>query len=200
MYDPPTVALGYPMPPDTQVYNPLLDPKIDPEERQSAIAVWVSAFYDHPDFGSGEASGVHWGKPSEVVEPADTPTIDCYSAEESAKFCTPFPVVRAADIPLLQPNMQALLETQAHAALFDENRVSSYFPRLKVVYMSGTQTMAVCIWAYTKTLQIHMAARASGKAVRPVKFVLVPGANHLIHYHRSELVMREILGGFTQVL
>ncbi|KAJ7612579.1 hypothetical protein FB45DRAFT_301796 [Roridomyces roridus] len=201
MYDPPTVALGYPMPPDTQVYYPLaVDPTVDPEERHSAIAVWVSAFYDHSDLGSGEPTGVHWAKPSEVVDPADTATIDCYSAEERAKFSTPFPVVLATDFPLFQPKMQALLQTQTHAALFEENTVSSYFPRLNVVHISGTRTIAVCIWAYTKTLRMYTDARASGKAIRPVKFVLVPGANHLIHYHRPELVMREILGGFTQVL
>ncbi|KAJ7612567.1 hypothetical protein FB45DRAFT_993145 [Roridomyces roridus] len=84
MYDPPSVALGYPAPlPDDQMYSPSSDPHIAPEDVYKELLVWLSAFYDHPGVASGKGSGVNCGKPGRT----SIPTVECYTEEERSKCC-----------------------------------------------------------------------------------------------------------------
>ncbi|KAF9044738.1 hypothetical protein BDZ89DRAFT_943011 [Hymenopellis radicata] len=57
LFDPPAVAFGSDTMPE--YYVPFTDPELkSPEEMLSHFGVWVSSYYDHPDFASHSAEGL----------------------------------------------------------------------------------------------------------------------------------------------
>ncbi|KIK69363.1 hypothetical protein GYMLUDRAFT_152793 [Collybiopsis luxurians FD-317 M1] len=47
LYDPPFLALGYPVSPDGPNYSPWLDPNIAPADFPAIFGKWVGSYYDH---------------------------------------------------------------------------------------------------------------------------------------------------------
>lgn len=76
--------------------------------------------------------------------------------------------------------MQATLKTQSDQAMFNEDLASSYFPNVKVLYISGTQTCSFCMWAHMECQRLHMEALERGKSVRSTMFKLIEGGNHFV--------------------
>ncbi len=55
--DPPLLAFGYDLPPG--LYSPFRDPDLKtPEEALATFGVWVSSYYNHPDFTARSPKGL----------------------------------------------------------------------------------------------------------------------------------------------
>ncbi|KAJ6579492.1 hypothetical protein DFH09DRAFT_1445551 [Mycena vulgaris] len=189
LYDPPYTALGYVLPGQENFYNPWADPDYPtPEQMYDNFQHWVSSYYKHPDIASGEPSGISFEKRTEQR------TVSQWTAEEKEKYFDKLAAVRT-ELPSYAPPMQGILKVQTHKALFDVPLVSSYFPKVNVLYLSGIGTCSNCIWAYMESSRLYKEALASGEKVRPTKFKLVEGGNHFLHYDLPDLLLREVVHG-----
>ncbi|KAF7293877.1 AB hydrolase-1 domain-containing protein [Mycena chlorophos] len=188
MYDASCMALGIPRPagdnhPSTSLTG---------TTREAAFAkflAWVSAFYPHPDIASGSPSGLCF------AEPGERQTAKLWTNAEMELFCDMDAGIRSW-APDPGP-MQATLSTQTHKALFDPELTTRYFPMLTVLYIAGDQTPSSEIWAYIELRRLYRALEDSGMSAsaRPMRFVLVPGGNHFLHYEMPERFLKDIVSG-----
>jgi hypothetical protein len=150
---------------------------------------WVSSYYKHPDIASGKPSGMSFEKRTEKR------TVSSWTEEQKEKYFDKLAAVRTelpSYVPLLPspclshsphryaPPMQATLKIQTHKALFDVSLVSSYFPKVNVLYISGIGTCYYCMWAYMESSRLYKEAIEQGEKVRPTKFKLVEQGNHFV--------------------
>ncbi|KAJ7884414.1 hypothetical protein B0H13DRAFT_1628696 [Mycena leptocephala] len=170
-------TVGYTLPGQESFYNPFADPDCStPEQTYDNFQHWVSSYYDHPDITSGETSGLSFEKRTEKR------TCATWTDEQKAKYFDTSAAVRI-ELPAYAPPMQGTLKAQTHAALFNESLVSSYFPNVNVVYISGSNTCYSCMWGYTMSSRLYKDAVARGEKVRRTKFKLTEGGNHFVSDH-----------------
>ncbi|KAJ7129097.1 hypothetical protein C8R46DRAFT_925683 [Mycena filopes] len=93
LYDPPSLALGYPSSGIQEKYDVLADPDCTtPDQFFKTFQNWVTSYYEHPDIAGGLASGVSFEKCSEKK------TIDRWTPEEILTLCEKDAAIRT-DIP-----------------------------------------------------------------------------------------------------
>jgi len=187
LYDPPYTALGYELPGQESVYDPWSDPDYPtPEGMYDNFQHWVSSYYKHPDIASGKPSGMSFEKRTAKR------TYATWTDEQKEKYFDKEAAVRC-ELPAYAPPMQATLKAQTYEALFNVDKVSSYFPNVKVFYISGIGTCYYCMWAYMESSRLYKEALARGEKVRPTKFKLVEGGNHFLHYDFPDVLLQEIV-------
>ncbi|KAJ6530686.1 Alpha/Beta hydrolase protein [Mycena capillaripes] len=192
LYDPPHLALGYEVPGQESVYNPFADPDCPtPVATYDNFKHWVSSYYTHPDIASGKPSGMSFAKRTEKR------TYMAWSEEQRERYVDNEAAVRS-ELPAYAPPMQATLKVQTHEALFNEKLVSSYFPKVKIFYITGKATPYFCMWGYMESFRLYKEAVARGETVRTTKFKLVEG-NHFLHYDMPEEFLREVVQGCDQL-
>jgi hypothetical protein len=190
------LALGYTFPGQEAFYYPFTDPDCQtPEQIYDNFKHWVSSYYDHPDIASGEPSGLSFEKRTEKR------TYATWTDEQKVKYFDTAAAVRS-ELPacvliifsiILRPNttnsyvppMQGTLKAQTHAALFNESLLSSYFPNVNVVHISGSKTCYFCMWAYIVSSRLYEDAVAAGEKARRTRFKLIEGGNHFVSDHPS---------------
>jgi len=193
LYDPPYTALGYVLPGQDSVYDPWVDPDYPtPEALYDNFQHWVSSYYNHPDIASGKPSGMSFEKRTERR------TYATWNDEQKARYFDTTAAVRS-ELPAYAPPMQAILKAQTHDALFNADLVSSYFPNVKVLHISGMGTCYYCMWAYMESLRLYNEAVAHGDKVRPTKFKLVEGGNHFLHYDMPDVLLKEVVQGCKEL-
>ncbi|KAJ7605118.1 hypothetical protein DFH06DRAFT_1385377 [Mycena polygramma] len=193
MYEPAYLALGYPRPADERWYNPFADPDYTTgDEIYENFHHWVSSYYTHPDIASGKASGISYAKRT------DKRTVNAWTEEEKEKYFDKVAAVRS-ELPAYAPPMQATLKLQTDKALLDAELVASYFPNVKVLYICGTETCSFCMWAYMECLRLYEEAVAHGEKVRPMKFRLIEGGSHFLHYDAPERLLQEVVHGCSDL-
>ncbi|KAJ7499595.1 hypothetical protein FB451DRAFT_1162061 [Mycena latifolia] len=74
-------------------------------------------------------------------------------------------------------------------------RLSTYFPKVNILYISGVGTCYYCMWAYMESSRLYKEAVSRGEKVRLTKFKLVEEGNHFLHYDFPDLLLREIVQG-----
>ncbi|KAJ7237967.1 Alpha/Beta hydrolase protein [Mycena rebaudengoi] len=189
LYDPPYTALGYALPGQQNFYDPWADPNYPtPEQMYDNFQHWVSSYYKHPDIASGKPSGMSFEKRTEKR------TVSSWTEEQKEKYFDKLAAVRT-ELPSYAPPMQATLKIQTHKALFDVSLVSSYFPKVNVLYISGIGTCYYCMWAYMESSRLYKEAIEQGEKVRLTKFKLVEQGNHFLHYDLPDLLLREVVQG-----
>ncbi|KAJ6522715.1 Alpha/Beta hydrolase protein [Mycena capillaripes] len=192
LYDPPHIALGYTLPCQESFYSPFSDPDYPtPELIYDNFQHWVSSYYKHPDIASGKPSGMCFAKRTEKR------TVSSWTEEQKEKYFDTLAAVRS-ELPAYAPPMQATLKVQTQQALFNVNLVSSYFPQVKVLYITGIETCYYCMWGYMESSRLYAEAVAHGEKVRPTKFKLVEGGNHFLHYDMPDVFLQEVVHGCTE--
>ncbi|KAF7302890.1 AB hydrolase-1 domain-containing protein [Mycena kentingensis (nom. inval.)] len=183
IYDPPYQMISVPQVPEITIS--FLSPEIvaaGPEVLTEAFERWISGHYVHPDIAFGVPSGVFTGDAAQC-------TMDKWSKEEHTRWSESGPGLRSLIPPEHAEKVTALLTAQTNRALFDAETAKTCFPRVKVLYMSGEETVPICIWAYMGVLRRVQ----EGQAARDVRFALVPKQNHLMHYEAPEVFLKEIV-------
>ncbi|KAF7341425.1 Aminodeoxychorismate synthase [Mycena venus] len=189
LYDPPYIALGYELPGHESVYDPFTDPDCStPAAIYDNFKHWVSSYYTHPDIASGKPSGMSFAKRTAKR------TYVGWSEEQRARYFDGEAAVRS-ELPAYAPPMQATLKAQTHEALLNEKLVSCYFPKVKILHISGTETCYYCMWGYMESFRLYNEAVGREEKVRTTKFKLVEGGNHFLHYDIPEEFLREVVQG-----
>jgi hypothetical protein len=83
------------------------------------------------------------------------------------------------EFPMFFP-MQPVLNIQAQKVLFDEKQVNEVLPKVEVVHIWCTRTQWYCVYGMMETERQHKECLKQGKKVRPIRFVEIEGANHLV--------------------
>ncbi|KAJ7191869.1 hypothetical protein GGX14DRAFT_380691, partial [Mycena pura] len=174
LHDPPYTALGYVLPGEEHFYDPWGDLEYaTPDEKHENFNSWVTSYFTHPDIESGRPSGMSCAKRTERQ------TYATWTDEQKATYFDKEAAGRS-ELPMYAPPMQATLNAQTHQALFNVHLVSSFFPEVNVLYLSGSATCYYCIWAYMESLRMYKEAVAREEKVRRTTFKLVDGGNHFV--------------------
>ncbi|KAF7302891.1 AB hydrolase-1 domain-containing protein [Mycena kentingensis (nom. inval.)] len=185
LYDPPLQVLGLRATPEQVKDLPFIQPDVlagGPLRVGEGFNRWVTGYYTHPDIASGQLSGVWFGGGATRF------TMDGWTSEERASWCEP--LAGAAElVPDPEGRVAAIRTAQTQRAVFDAGVVSEYFPRAKVLYLTGEETVGSCMWAYMYLQRRVKEAERS----REVKFELVPKTNHFMHYDAAAEFMDRIV-------
>ncbi|KAL5498105.1 hypothetical protein ACEPAH_2235 [Sanghuangporus vaninii] len=211
-------TLGYPSPEGG--YHPLNDTTIPPRMRGIVFGNWVSSYYRHPYYSSPSSSDN--GKPDrtisslrvraperdEVYKPS---TLDSIAPADLIKCVDPVPPIRSEQ-PFMgtisrsimyEHTLGVLLLDYAKAQPEDPEaqanieRDDVILPDVKVRVIYGDAS----IWSITwNTWQLEKDLekwRRGGRKIRDVRFLLVEGANHFLHWDDPELFLKTVKNGLV---
>jgi hypothetical protein len=176
--------LGYTFPRQEAFYDPLTDPDCQtPEQIYDNFKHWVSSYYLSFEKRTEKRTYATWTD-EQKVKYFDTAA--AVRSELPAYVLIIFSIIlRPNTTNSYVPPMQGTLKAQTHAALFNESLVSSYFPNVNVVHISGSKTCYFCMWAYIVSSRLYEDAVAAGEKVRRTRFKLIEGGNHFVSNHPS---------------
>ncbi|KAK1235464.1 hypothetical protein PQX77_001316 [Marasmius sp. AFHP31] len=191
LYDPAHSALGFPIPSNVdakKLYTPWTDP-VPKNSHQvfDKFVPFICSRYRYEYAARGvEGDG---SIPIPIVESLEKTgslerTEDCvadsWSKDELERLTdkeATFP--ERGDMSLLAH--QPVLENATHKVLFDEHTAKTFFPNLSITYLYAPQSLWMCVLAYMETRRRYDEL-ATIRTIRPVRFVELKGADHLMHY------------------
>ncbi|ESK89692.1 hypothetical protein Moror_16909 [Moniliophthora roreri MCA 2997] len=186
LYDPPYLALGYPLHPDFQspaAYVPWNDPKATPpEEKYGRFAYWVSCYYEH-DHTIISTQGLDG---YDLRSRTNRCLAETWSEEQAKMFIDANAIPVEFDVRS-HPSMQLHIRRNTERALFDKK----LFPRVKLTYLYAPESPWTTVWAYLETKRLYMERNADD--VRSLEFVEMKGANHFIHQISPEDFMAYVV-------
>ncbi|KAH9835551.1 Alpha/Beta hydrolase protein [Rhodofomes roseus] len=185
--DPSRHPLGIPSDaPSEQLYDPLSDAALTPEQKQAAFSSWISGYYKHePSFldslPTSSREQLTAGLPRDPqTEPS--PTLTRMSAEELAGVTDPAALAHSTlaftrvDPRVYEENMQA--------ALWDK----TIWPRLRIALVwcdASVGPTMLASWYLANMVVTRWPAQ--GRRVELVRF---EGANHFPHWDKPEDMVR----------
>jgi len=186
LYDPPFLVFGYEQRPEG--YNPFTDPDFHtPQKVFENFGLWVSGYYNHPDFASRSINGLDFSKHG------TNPTIKNMSPEEMAVNFDGLAGERTEG-PMFFP-MQPTLKLQLKKVLFDEKAVSEVLPKIEVSHIVCARAIWYCAWGMIETERIYKEHVAQGRKTRPMRFIEIPTANHFVHWDDPKAFFDAVLDG-----
>ncbi|KAJ3553765.1 hypothetical protein NM688_g3444 [Phlebia brevispora] len=185
LYDPPHYAAGIPLP--EEIYFPVRDESLTPEQRGLAFRRWVSAFWSPVAEPTEDADILG----SRVIlydvtnDPALRPTTDCVSPEELDALSSPDVMLRSGRC--LYTTQDKVWWDNAEKALCDIDGAFSHVNALLIWCEMGP---GPCPLGTKNFMDRVQKASAEGRAARHMKVVKMNGANHFIHWHQPEEFIR----------
>lgn len=86
--------------------------------------------------------------------------------------------------------MQARLQELTQRALFDRTIAPTAFPNVPVTYLIAPRSPWHCIWGSYMTKKMYENSLREGKAVRPMRFIVMDEANHFVSQKGNNLSFR----------
>lgn len=77
-------------------------------------------------------------------------------------------------------SLRAELQEQTRKALFDEESAQTILPKVKVGQIVCRNTPAPTAWGYMEVRRTYQELAASGKKLRPTRFLILDNANHFV--------------------
>lgn len=77
----------------------------------------------------------------------------------------------------------------AQKALFDEKLSSNILPKLEVIHIWCTRTQWYCVYGMIETERQYKEHVEQGHKVRPIRFIELEGANHVVSLFSLALVV-----------
>ncbi|KAK2463258.1 hypothetical protein APHAL10511_004913 [Amanita phalloides] len=193
LFDPPYLSFGMDLPSDVRLYNPWLDPEPSTaEERYGIFLAWVSSYTKVPKFDdwyqSGDINALDGRKR------ADHASVDNWSTADLEYMCEPETAARC-EFPMYMPPMQKRLRELAQHVLFEGTNASTAFPAVPVTHIIAGRSCWQCMWGSYMTKKMYEDSLREGKAVRPMKFVVMDEANHFIHTDSPDDLVKAIIDG-----
>jgi hypothetical protein len=90
---------------------------------------------------------------------------------------------RSSDFLVVQPPMQVQLEQQTHNALFDEYLARRNLPGFPVYHIACAESIWEPLYALIEGRKRYEEGKAEGHNLRPVTFVHMPEANHIVRLY-----------------
>ncbi|KAL5510980.1 hypothetical protein ACEPAG_3699 [Sanghuangporus baumii] len=209
-------TLGYPSPEGG--YHPLNDSTIPPRMRGIVFGNWVSSYYKHPYYSSPSSSPSSDGKPDRTIsslhvhaperEQVYRPsTLDSIPPADLMKCVDPVPPVRSEQ-PFMstisrsimyEQTLGVLLLDQAEAHHGDPKIQSddAILPDVKIRVIYGDASIWSITWNTWELEKDLEKWRGEGRKVRDVRFLLVEGANHFLHWDDPELFLKTVKDGLV---
>jgi hypothetical protein len=103
------------------------------------------------------------------------------------------PIAATREFPMLSL-MQPTLKGMAQKILFDEKRASEVLPKLEVIHMWCPRSTWYCVYGMIETERQYKEHIEQGHKVRPIRFIELEGANHLVSpvfsvHHHDNLIL-----------
>ncbi|SJK98491.1 uncharacterized protein ARMOST_01759 [Armillaria ostoyae] len=176
IYDSPMMAYGYSSdPPPGVSVQKLAEALRTPEHFMKYVTGW----FDH-DLSSRSYAGLDY---SWIGKDA---SIDHITPEELQKIVDPAAAFTADLGPASLPVVEPMLHRQADRALYDEELARSVLPDVRFTTLVCTRSGWHMVLGALENEKRYTAAVASGKIVRPNRFIDVKNANHLLHWDDPE--------------
>ncbi|KAH9829969.1 uncharacterized protein C8Q71DRAFT_384822 [Rhodofomes roseus] len=177
MEDPPSLALGLPLPEETWSYSHLTSL---PKDKRDAFNVqWLTAYFEHGDLSSRDKSVIEYILPSS----SRTPTLYNMTLEERAAMIEP---VADSELPFMLGMFPSALAAYRKAC-FDRG-VRALLPEMKVWHLGCGAAPSYGIAAYFDLLVDH---ETHGGGL--INFKMIPGANHFLHWDDPEKTLQVIV-------
>ncbi|KAK1235459.1 hypothetical protein PQX77_001311 [Marasmius sp. AFHP31] len=195
IYDPSCGILGYSIPSNIdadKLYVPWTDSSAkNPQERFDKFVSWVCSRYRYEYADGNDAPTIDSLERTGVLERTE----DCFAKslpkDELEKLTyPPMFLPTRGDMTLLAKH-QSVLENATRKVLFDEDIAKTFFPNLSITYLYPPHTVWMCVLAYMETKRIYEELSAV-RAIRPVKFVELKGADHFAHYEDPQGFLQAI--------
>ncbi|KIK69440.1 hypothetical protein GYMLUDRAFT_1002785 [Collybiopsis luxurians FD-317 M1] len=177
LYEPPYLALGYPLPSDNPNYSPWLDTDSSPEEILEIFLKWIGLYFDHPCYDPANQS---WPSSATIYDfdgarpkGYETSSISSWTDEEIAKGIERNAV--ATEMLMFKPEMQDTIRALGDQALFDPKNFQNCFPKVDIAYIGGTRSAWSCAWT-----EFQVKKRFQSKEGRPMRFLDMDGWNHFV--------------------
>ncbi|KAJ8092410.1 hypothetical protein PM082_023865 [Marasmius tenuissimus] len=185
IYDLSHGVLGYSIPSNIdadKLYVPWTDPSTkNPQELFDKFVTWVYSRYRYEYADGNAAPTVDSLQSTGILECTEDCFVDSFPKSELSRLAYPqvlFP--GRGDIPLLTQG-QTVLENATQNVLFNEHIAKTFFPNLRIMYLYPPHSVWMCVLAYMETRRIYEEL-STVRAIRPVKFVELKGADHFVHY------------------
>ncbi|KAI0295326.1 alpha/beta-hydrolase [Multifurca ochricompacta] len=181
VYDPPSIALGYPAP--DGYYYPFNDPSISLDEGMKTFPLWATGYYAH-----GETLETL----SRTALDDPRPTILVMSVEDiGMAICVPPSLSDGVDMLLLQNGSKnGLFARLRMTALFVPDGTGEGWSNVEFRYFWCDRS----VWPIISGIQSFIAetetARQLGKLVRKHSIVRMNGANHCAHWDEPERTLK----------
>jgi hypothetical protein len=187
LIDPPQTAFGYQTPVvAADAYGPWADPEFKTiEEILQGFDGWVTEYYNHPDYKS--LSGLLYGKGDML-----NPLYARLTVEERERIIGVHYAL-ATDAGFGTDEFQAAKLKQTMLALFDEELAKTLFPEVRISHIACSKSFWPCLASLMDTERLYKEYAAKGKKGRPIRFVVIDGANHVVcpalwtKYWRSDI-------------
>jgi len=176
LQEPPSLAMGYPLPPGT--WSPHMDPSIPPEQHTPFWAQWITSYFDHGDFSSRDPSALSHIVPSFTCRP----TIYDMTVDEQEQILDQ----SVSEMPgMFCSAAQALANTRK--ACFDPT-IRALLPNMKIWHIAGTRSAS---FAFPGRWNLEDDDKANGGAL--LNFMLIPGMNHFMQWDDPQETLRAYL-------
>ncbi|KAI0759406.1 hypothetical protein BD413DRAFT_274853 [Trametes elegans] len=182
MYEPPTVALGSPRPP--QLWSPLIDTNLPEKERVPALLPWLTVYFNHGDLSTRDTDVLSYYVPGL----SRVPTIYNMSEQERAR------VVWTESSDKSEMLFMFFFEPQINAtykrACYDRS-VRDKFPLLKMWNIMAEHSSPHGIPSFW-TMEQDNKEHGGGF----VDFKVVSGGNHLMQWDEPDILFKACIERF----
>ncbi|KAH8100450.1 hypothetical protein DFH11DRAFT_1671389 [Phellopilus nigrolimitatus] len=206
-------SLGYPSP--EGAYHPLSDASIPERMRGIVFGTWVSSYYAHPVYATASPEDLPQNEDrnmsafqiltpeKETARPCTLDTLKpdeltaCVDAAPAARSEQPFWNSVSAETMYDQTCGTLLLDHQSNFKTDSDTEIglTSLLPKIKVRNVYGFASVWSVQWGIWELEKDYKRWEAEGLKVRPLKFILVAGANHFLHWDDADLFLRTFAGG-----
>ncbi|KAK1235463.1 hypothetical protein PQX77_001315 [Marasmius sp. AFHP31] len=203
VYDTSHTTLGYPTPSNLDgknLYTPWSDPNAENSHQVfEKLVPWVCSRYQY-EYAAREVDDRDDFIPTPTLESLKKTglldrTEDCFTdswsegeLERLTEKEATFP--ERSDMALLA--RQTIFENATRKVLFDEYVAKTFFPNLSITYLYAPHSIWICVLGYTETRRRYEELANLGRAIRPIEFVELKGADHFVHYTDPQGFLRII--------
>lgn len=166
------MALGY-QAPGSDLYNPLRDASLMPEDRMHKFQVWVSGYYKHGDSAAELEPRVHLDNP--------IPTFLTMTANDKASALHLPPAYSGgSDTLLVQSGGRHGLFAYLREHMLYPSSAPNKWDDVELRYVWCDQSLWEMVWSAWAFREELDNAEKIGKKSRKVTIKRVPGANHFV--------------------
>ncbi|OCB85419.1 hypothetical protein A7U60_g7428 [Sanghuangporus baumii] len=168
-----------------QLPDALRDLSLSEEERVQRFNIWVSSYYSHKSLASRNLADLQ-----SVAD--DDPSI----RKSTYEVLTPEEIKETAYAPpstgselAFRNGSPAIYAERVRRAIFDD-KLAKYWPRAGVDVVWGEESIWVVVGATWELQKAREKANEEGIVGRPLRFFMIPGANHFPHWDEPEMTMK----------
>ncbi|KAL5492300.1 hypothetical protein ACEPAI_3747 [Sanghuangporus weigelae] len=167
-----------------QLPDPLRDLSLSEEERVQRFNIWVSSYYSHKSLTSRNIVDLeHVADDDPTIRKSTFEALTLEEIKETA-FAPPSTGSELA----FRNGDPVIYAERMRRALFDDE-LAKYWPRVGIDVVWGENSIWVVVDAAWELQKAHEKADNEKIVGRPLRFFMIPGANHFPHWDKPEMTM-----------